>query len=90
MTVKSDLRAVEYRTRAEAATSAAEASPLANQRELHEASAAVWNQLAEQEERRSVRAAQILVAQTPVVQPIAAEHSEPETPAAASAVVLEN
>lgn len=44
-------RAAEYRGRAMAATALAEASPLDNVRERHEAAAARWLDLAEMDER---------------------------------------
>jgi hypothetical protein len=54
MTQKSEIRALEYRTRAEAATAMALGSVLDHAREQHERSAAAWTELADAEERRAV------------------------------------
>ena len=50
---KIDLRAAEYRARAEAASAAARASSLDRQREQQELAAARWTDLAVAEERRA-------------------------------------
>jgi hypothetical protein len=65
-TSKSELKVVEYRARAEAAASAAAACQLDRQREQHEASAAVWNQMADAEERRARERAVHLAPAAPV------------------------
>ncbi|WP_334163822.1 hypothetical protein [Phenylobacterium sp.] len=52
-TQKSEIRAVEYRARAEASAQAAQGCALDRTREQHERAAAVWADLAEAEERRA-------------------------------------
>jgi len=52
---KSEIRAAEYRARAEAATAAAEACVLAQPRQQHEAAAARWAELAKGEEDRAAK-----------------------------------
>lgn len=56
MVFKSDIRGADYRIKAQEALDAAEGSGLAQVRERHEAAAAVWNNLAEFEDRRSASA----------------------------------
>ena len=53
MTLKSDLRAEEYRAQALAAATAAEGCALERVREQHRLAAARWTELAEGEERRA-------------------------------------
>ena len=55
--LKREIRAADYRDKAQNASLLAEASVLAHVREKHERAAAVWSGLAEMEERPSVRAA---------------------------------
>jgi hypothetical protein len=51
---KYELKAVEYRVRAEAATAAAGTCDLERARQQHELAAARWTELAEAEERRAL------------------------------------
>jgi hypothetical protein len=51
--LRSDLRAADYRLKAEQALAAADGSCLDQVRRRHEAAAAVWNDLAQFEDRRS-------------------------------------
>lgn len=52
---KYELKALEYRARAQDAAAAAQASRLERAREQHEIAAARWTELAEAEEGRAVR-----------------------------------
>jgi len=62
-TLKSELRAVQYRQMARQASAMAEACVLDRAREQHELSATRWTELAETEERRTARHAAALLEQ---------------------------
>jgi hypothetical protein len=67
MVLKSDIRGAEYRVKAQQALDAAEGAGLAQVRVRHETAAAVWQGLADFEDRRSESArtaeAKLLAAQ---------------------------
>ena len=57
---KTEIRAAEYRSNADAALVRARASVLQHERDRHELSASTWSQLAEIEERRGAQLSQVL------------------------------
>jgi len=61
--LKNDIRAAEYRERAEAAQRLADASPLALVREQQALAAVTWLNLAASEDERSLRHAQAVARQ---------------------------